>query len=58
MNDWAVLRWICGVKPSVKLCIDFLYNRLGIAAISTLKRSRILRLDQPVSQFRCDRETF
>lgn len=43
-----MLKWTCGVKPFVKLCMDFLYNRLGIAAVSALKRSRILRLDQPV----------
>ena len=37
-NDRAMLRWICGVKS-----VDSLYQRLGIAPLTTLLRSRRLR---------------
>ena len=42
-NDRAVLRWICGVKISDRVSVDSLYQRLGIAPLTTLLRSRRLR---------------
>ena len=42
-NDQAMLRWICGVKISDRVSVDSLYQRLGIAPLTTLLRSRRLR---------------
>ena len=42
-NDQAMLRWICGVKISDRVSVDSLYQRLGIAPLITLLRSRRLR---------------
>ena len=42
-NDRAMLRWICGVKISDRVSLDSLYQRLGIAPLTTLLRSRRLR---------------
>ena len=42
-NDRAMLRWICGVKISDRVSLDSLYQRLGIAPLATLLRSRRLR---------------
>ena len=42
-NDRAMLRWICGVKISDRVSLDSLYQRLGIASLTTLLRSRRLR---------------
>ena len=38
-----MLRWICGVKISDRVSVDSLYQRLGIAPLTTLLRSRCLR---------------
>ena len=42
-KDRAMLRWICGVKISDRVSLDSLYQRLGIAPLTTLLRSRRLR---------------
>ena len=42
-NDRAMLRWICGVKISDRVSVDSLYQRLEIAPLTTLLRSRRLR---------------
>ena len=42
-NDRAMLRRICGVKISDRVSLDSLYQRLGIAPLTTLLRSRRLR---------------
>ena len=42
-NDRAMLRWICGVKISDRVSLDSLCQRLGIAPLTTLLRSRRLR---------------
>ena len=38
-----MLRWIYGVKISDRVSVDSLYQRLGIAPLTTLLRSRRLR---------------
>ena len=48
-NDRAMLRWICGVKISGRVSLDSLYQRLGIAPLTTLLRSRRLRWFRHVS---------
>ena len=50
-NDRAMLRWICGVKISDRVSVDSLYQRLGIAPLTTLLRSRCLRWFGHVSCF-------
>ena len=42
-NDRAMIRWICGVKPSVDLSMDDLHAKLGICDLAVLVRERRLR---------------
>ena len=37
-DDWEMIRRIDGVKPSDRLSVDSLYNRLAIEPLSTLLR--------------------
>ena len=45
-----MLKWICGVKISDRVSVDSLYQRLGIAPLTTLLRSRRLRWFEHVSR--------
>ena len=42
-NDRSMLRWICGVKTSDRVSVESLYQRLGIAPLTTMLRARRLR---------------
>ena len=41
-NDRAMIRWICGVKPSYDPSMDDLYTKLGIHDLAVLVRERRL----------------
>ena len=42
-NDRAMIRWICGVKPSDDPSMDELHSKLGICDLAILVRERRLR---------------
>ena len=42
-NDRAMIRWICGVKPSDDSSMDDLHAKLGICDLAVLVRERWLR---------------
>ena len=42
-NDRAMIRWICGVKPSDDPSMDDLHAKLGICDFAVLVRERRLR---------------
>ena len=42
-NDRAMIRWICGVKPSDDPSMDELHDKLGICDLAILVRERRLR---------------
>ena len=42
-NDRAMIRWICGVKPSDEISMDDLHGKLGLCDIAVAIRERRLR---------------
>ena len=42
-NDRAMIRWICGVKPQDRINSNVLLDKLGLADIGNVLRSRRLR---------------